>query len=110
LHLKNPGQIPITYEIHDILMSVSGVDYPPTTPFANTGGVVHLGEVTEFTYPEFECGVPPQSGVSGTLRFDAAFWASSAGRKRLRFTVQWFLVEEENQLKARFTYLSKAYT
>ncbi|MGB7310927.1 MAG: hypothetical protein WBC67_17845 [Candidatus Acidiferrales bacterium] len=105
LRLRNPGQIRITYEVQDIIMSVSDIDYPPTA-FVNSGGVIHPGEEIQFTYPQFACAVPPISGVSGALRFDGSFWASPAQRKRLTLTVQWLLVEEENELKTRFTYLS----
>lgn len=90
LRLKNPGQVRVTYDVQKIAITLAGSDLT-TTDFENHIGVIHPGEDTLFLYPFVAWSGQLSPGMSGTLDFEAQFWATPQRRQTLklkfRFTV-----------------------
>jgi hypothetical protein len=108
LTLRNPGQVRILYDVSEMSVNLASIDYPPSG-FANRGGVIHPGETFTFDSPFFECAAPMAAGLTGTVDFDAWFWAIECERKRVRFKVQLKLVDvssDGRQGRIKWVYLS----
>ena len=86
LHLKNPGNVRITYDVELADFVVNG-DSGPRGPYDNHAGVIFPGEVHGFRLPPLVLNAPLSMPATGTLTFRARYWSAPNERQTLEFTV-----------------------
>jgi hypothetical protein len=106
LVLRNPGQVRICFEVKNFVVALDGKRYPPSA-FDSRGGYIHPTEETNFFYPFVESSTQLTPGLTGTVEFEAAFWAVERERHSMALKVLFSIVGlEDGKLAVKWHYTS----
>ena len=86
LHLKNPGQVRVNYDVEIANFDING-NAGPGGPYDNHAGVIFPGELHEFRLPPLVLSAPLPMPATGTLSFRARYWAVQNERHTIEFTI-----------------------
>ena len=87
LKLTNPGKVLVRYRMASLDAEVHAETVPPTSAFANRGGVIHPGGETTFMFPSIQLPHDVPSPIQGKLELDIRYWAIVGEEQFMKATI-----------------------